>query len=222
MAPKSNAKILAPRIGAIDLEGLEDGDPDSLSAHERIDNERFEDADLSALELNGTTFSGCEFLNCAAHATDFRAASFVETRFFRLDAPVLQAPRARFRDVVIETSRIGSGDLYESRLESVHFVNCKMGYLNLRGAKLADLLFTNCTIDELDLAGADASRVAFSNSKTRSLMLGRASLNHVDLRGLEFREIAGLDGLRGVTVSSQQSLELAPVMAAEYGLKIED
>jgi len=78
-----------------------------------------------------------------------------------------------------------------------------------------------CDIDELDLAAAEASRVAFSHSKTRSLTLGRASLTHVDLRDLEIGEVAGLDGLRGATLSPLQSIELAPAMAAELGLKIE-
>lgn len=217
----AKAKTLPPRLDAIHLNGLEDGDPGSLGAHERSDGERFIDADLTALDLTGSLFSGCEFLSCTAHATDFRTASFIETRFHRLNAPVLQAPRARFRDVIVENSRIGSGELYEARLESVHFINCKIGYVNLRAAKLTDVLFTNCDIDELDLAAAEASRVAFSHSKTRSLTLGRASLTHVDLRGLEIGELAGLDGLRGATLSPLQSIELAPAMAAELGLKIE-
>lgn len=156
------------------------------------------------------------------HATELRGASFLDTRIARLNAPVLSAARSRWRDVELDASRVGSAELFESQLTSVHISNSKLGFVNLRGAKLDDVLFTNCTIDELDLGGASVSRVAFVDSQLRNLDVTRATLNSVDLRTLELRSITGLEGLRGATINSYQVAELAAVMAQNLGIRIED
>ena len=219
MAQKSGT--LAPRIGTLRLAHLVDGDSGQLQPHESYDGERYVAADLSGDALAGISFSECEFLDLSAHETDFRSASFSDTRFERLNAPIFSAPRSSFREVVVEGSRVGSAEFYEANWASVHFVNCKLGFVNLRGAELQDVLFTNCVIDELDLGGSRASRVSFVASQVNSLDLSRATLKSVDLRGLEMRQLTNLEGLRGATVSDAQITELAPLFAAHFGIVVE-
>ncbi|MGG7463003.1 pentapeptide repeat-containing protein [Plantibacter sp. YIM 135347] len=209
---------IAPRLDTIRLQDLLEGDPDTLEAHERYEGYRFDDADLSHRDLAGTTFAECELVNVTAHETELRASGFVETVFDRLNAPIFPAPRSRFRDVVIDQSRLGSAELYEADWQSVHIRNSKLGYVNLRGAKLQDVLFTDCTIDELDLGGATANRVAFIGTEVNSLDLTRATLTHTDLRGLELRRLTGLEGLKGATITEYQVAELAPLFAAHFGV----
>jgi len=142
--------------------------------------------------------------------------------FTRLNAPVFQAPRARFRDVTIDGSRIGSAELYESYLNSVRFAGSKLGFVNARGAQLIDVSFEGCTIDELDLAGATLTRVSFADTTVRSLRLGGARLTHVDLRGAEFAQIDGFESLRGATLSDYQVGSLAAAFARHLGVVVED
>ncbi|WP_026851551.1 pentapeptide repeat-containing protein [Glaciibacter superstes] len=213
---------IAPRIDPIRLIDLTDGDAGAIDAHGSRDGERFSGADVSGRDLAGVTFTECELLDLVAHETDFRSASFVDTRFERLNAPIFTASRSRFRDVELDGSRLGSAEFYDSTWESVHISNCKLGFVNLRGAVLRDVLFSNCTIDELDLGGATVQRVAFTDTAVRSLDVTRATLENVDLRGLDLCSITGLEGLRGATVNSFQVSELASLFATQLGIKVED
>lgn len=213
---------LSPKLDAIVLVDLTDGDPESLEARESYDGLRFVSADLSGRALAAASFSECEFLDLSANGCDLRSASFVETRVERLDAPTLTAPRSRFRDVVLQGSRIGSAEFYDVSWQSVHVSNCKLGFVNLRCAELRDVLFTDCTIDELDLGAATAHRVSFVNTTITSLDVTRARLEHVDLRGAELSSLTGIDGLRGATVNPYQVADLATMFARHFGITIED
>ncbi|PWB97682.1 pentapeptide repeat-containing protein [Salinibacterium hongtaonis] len=213
---------LAPRLTALRLAHITDGDPEALESHDNYEGERFASADLSERDLAGITFSECELVDLTAHSTELRGASILDTRIERLNAPVLSAARSRFRDVEITASRIGSAELFESDVRSVHFSHCKLGFVNLRGARLEDVLFTNCTIDELDLGGASVKRVAFVDTQLTGIDVTRATLADVDLRSLELRSITGLEGLRGATINSYQLAELASVLAANLGILVEE
>lgn len=216
------AGTTAPRLDAVRLLGLSDAEEDALEAHESIEGLRFSDLDLSHRDLSGITIAESSLVEITAHQTDFRAASFLDTRFERLNAPIFQAPRSRLRDVEIDGSRIGSADCYDANWQSVHVSNSKLGFVNLRGAVLQDVLFTNCSIDELDLADATATRVAFVDCTLNSLDVTRAKLTDVDLRALDLRRIAGLEHLRGATMTSFQVAELAAMFAEQFGIRIQD
>ena len=217
----ASSTTLPPRLDAIRLDQLVEGDPAGLDAHGSRDGERFTALDLSGRDLAGASFSECEFIDLAAHESNFRSARFVDTRFERLNSPIFRASRSRFRDVEIQGSRLGSAEFYDANWQSVHIHNCKLGFVNLRGAELGDVLFTNCTIEELDLGGAKAARVSFVGTDIRSLDVTQAKLEHADLRGAELWGILGLEGLRGATMNELQLAELARPFAEQFGIKIE-
>ncbi len=212
---------MPPRLDNIPLINLEDADLTALEAHESREGEHYEAADISEMDLSGVRFNECEFVDLSAHDTNLRAASLIEVKITRMNAPNLAAPRSRLRDVAIDGSRLGSAEFYEASWQGVHIKNSKIGFLNLRGAKLEDVLFTNCTIDEIDLGGASANRIAFVDTTAKTLDVTRSQLENADLRGLEMREILGLDGLRGATLNDYQIAEMAELFARQLGIIIE-
>ncbi|MGZ0212047.1 MAG: pentapeptide repeat-containing protein [Actinomycetales bacterium] len=212
----------APRCDELRLENLAIGDADALQAHESYSGERFEEADLSDRDLSGISFSECEFVDLEANEVVVRSATWVDTRFEKLNAPIFTAPRTNLRDVVFEGSRLGSAEFYETRWSSVRFAHCRIGYLNLRGAHLEDVLFTDCRIDELDLGAATANRVSFENTHINTLELTRSTLTNFDLRGIELRQLGGVEHLKGATLNSHQLIELAPLFARNVGIVIDD
>ena len=207
-----------PRIDAPDLGQMTDGDASGLVPEGRLAGQSFVGSELDGRRLAGVSFRECTFQDVSVDGADLRSAGFVDVAIERLNAPVFSAPRSQFRRVVVDGSRFGSAEVYESEWESVEFRNCKLGYVNLRGAELQDVLFTGCILDELDLGGAAAHRLAFADSRVRRLDLTAAKLKHVDLRGLELRELAGLEGLRGAAMTPFQISELAPLFAAHFGI----
>lgn len=216
-----SSTTLPPRIKRRRAGVRSPGDATDIGAEDRRHDERFEGGDLSYVDLSDVTFERCDVVGLSLHEADLRAATFSESRLERIDAPVLSAPRSVWHDVVLAGSRIGSAELYESGWRSVELVDCKLGYVNLRGASVRDVRFTRCTVDELDLTNAQATRVAFEDTSLEHLVLAGARLTHTDLRGASLRRVTNLDGLAGATVSTAQLVDLAPLLAAGLGIRVE-
>ena len=155
-------------------------------------------------------------------ALDWRApgASLVDVVLEQADLVSWSAVESQWRTVEIRQSRGGSLELYDSVLDSVHFVGCKLAFLNLRGAKLRDVAFTDCTIDELDLTRTSATRVAFEGSRIGRLESASATFTDVDLRGARLSDLASVEGLRGAIVTVDQLLDLAPLLASRLGIRV--
>ena len=125
-----------------------------------------------------------------------------------------------WRDVEVHASRIGSIDLSDATVRSVTFVGCKLGHVNLRAARVRDLGFRDCTVDVLDLGDAELERAAFPGSTVHTLEVPRATLRHVDLRGLEPRVVTAVEGLAGATIDDVQLALLAPSFAQHLGIRV--
>ncbi|MCE1174048.1 MAG: pentapeptide repeat-containing protein [Propionibacteriales bacterium] len=142
-------------------------------------------------------------------------------RLERLDVVALSAPNAGWTNSEFSGSRIGSIEAYDASLRQVSFTGCKLGYVNLRGAEVSDVAFTDCVIEDLDLSRAQASRVSLAGCRITRLELANSKLRDVDLRGATLGDVVTPDGLRGATVSTDQLLDLAPILAARLGLVVE-
>ncbi|WP_193612113.1 pentapeptide repeat-containing protein [Nocardioides lijunqiniae] len=221
MAKPRRASTQAPHLDPVHHGTLRPGTPDLLVDDADLEGLAFADLDVPLLSLGGASLDGCALTGVVAAEADWRSTQLRETTFERLNVPVMRAPRGVWRDVVLTGARLGSVEAYETAWQSVHFVGCKLSFVNLRGAELLDVAFTDCVVEELDLLSTSARRVAFRGTRIGRLNLQQARLEHVDLRGCELEELDGLDGLRGVTVSPAQLDLLAPLLARDKGLKVE-
>ena len=215
-------KHKAPRIPEVRLDHLEPGDPGDLERGARIDGQEFTGLETGQLDLSNATLMECSFADLAVEEADLRSTRLRDSVIARSRFGSLRGGRGDWRDVRVEGVRIGSAEMYENSWTSVHFVDCKLTYLNLRAAGLRDVAFTRCTIEELDLADAKAQSVAFAGTSVQVLDVQRAELSEVDLRGADLHRITGLSHLRGTTVTSVQLSQLAPLLAAEFGMTVDD
>ena len=211
-----------PVLAAPDLGRLRDGEADELTAGEMVEDLALVEADLSGGDLSALTLLSCRFSEVFANDTDLAAARLVDCRLERLSATYLHSPRSTWRTVELIDSRIGAWELYDADVESLLIENCRLGFTNLAGTTVRDLLIRATRIDELDLSGIDAQRVRFEDCQVGTLRLHGGSLSDVDLRGLEMRTVSGVGSLAGVTVSSGQLSELAPLLAQHLGLRVTD
>ena len=211
----------SPQIDRLDLGRLDDGDPADLRKSAHLEGVRFAALALPRLDLPGAEIIGARFGGLSADELDLKGARLSEVELDQVDVPVVLAARSRWRDVQV-TGRIGSMEAYEAELRSVHFVSCKLSFVNLRGAQLLDVAFTDCLIEELDLGQSKVRRVALAGSRIAHLDVQHAELHDFDLRGARFESIAGLRHLRGTTISPHQLALIAPLLASELGIRIED
>lgn len=220
--PSRQQQPARPVTDPVVLDDLTPGTVDDLVPGADLDGVEITDVRLDRVELRGARADGSRLDGLRADEADLRNLTLTEVVLSRMDVPVVQGVRTRWRDVEVRDARIGSGELYESSWQSVRFVGCKLGFVNLRGATLRDVVLTDCTVDELDLVQASATRVAFERTRVRRLDVQASTLHDVDLRGAELSELVGTDALRGTTITADQLAQLAPLLAANLGIDVTD
>lgn len=189
-----------------------DGDYDGLD---------FRDLSLAGQDGGGARFMDCALTMCALDETDLHRARFLDS--------VLTAPRgvgtnladATLRDTLVVDARLGGVQLHGAVLERVVIRGGKIDYLNLRSARLKDVVFESCVLVEPDFGGARLERVEFHDCALKQADLTSATLKDVDLRGATELDIArGVDRLSGAVIDMGQLMDLAPVLAAELGVRV--
>jgi uncharacterized protein YjbI with pentapeptide repeats len=193
-------------------EKLLDGDSHAGQLYER--------ADLSGLDLRHSTFSECAFVGCDLTDADLTGAHLVESDLTEIEATHLRASRSLWRHSTMARSRLGAVEAYEANFDGLVVADCKISYLNARSATWKDVLLQRCVIEELDLVGAKLTRVRFESCQIRSLELSRTSNTDVDLRGAELRQISGLAGLTGCTITPEQLYDLSGALAEHLGISV--
>jgi uncharacterized protein YjbI with pentapeptide repeats len=217
----AEARTRPPVIDAFRLDGLGEGDPTvDLVPGADLESVGYADLTPSRLDLAGARLDGVRLTRVHADEADLSGVRLSEVALEQVSLTVVRGARGQWRDVRVN-GRLGSVEAYESQWRSVHLSGCKLGFVNLRGAELVDVLFTDCLVEELDLVGAVANRVRFVGCRVGTLVVRGARFRDVDLRGADLETVAGLTELRGSTISPEQLVLLAPLLAEQLGLRVE-
>jgi uncharacterized protein YjbI with pentapeptide repeats len=219
--PSAPASVKPPQIGPLSFGDLVAGTSADLVRSADLESARYDDVVLSHLDLSGAVLDHVQVVGLSADEVDLKGARLSEVELDQVNLTVVRAARSQWRDVRV-TGRVGSFEAYEAQWRSVHFVGCKLSFVNLRGAELLDVAFTDCIIEELDLLSAVVRRVRLQDTRVGHLSVRDSQLQDFDLRGARLESIDGVLNLRGTTISPDQLQVLAPVMAESLGLSIED
>ncbi|MGW0766818.1 pentapeptide repeat-containing protein [Streptomyces sp. NPDC002676] len=211
--------VQRPELRLPPLEPWADGE---LEPDGDYDGLEFREADLAGQRGAGARFLDCALRDCAVDETGLRQARFLDTVLSGLRGVGTDLAEATFRDAELTDARLGGTQLHGAVLERVVVRGGKLDYLNLREARLKDVVFESCVLVEPDFAGARLERVEFVDCTLKEADFSGVTLTDVDLRGAASLEIArGLDRLSGAVISTGQLLDLAPVLAAELGIRVE-
>jgi uncharacterized protein YjbI with pentapeptide repeats len=210
----------APQLDELRLTGLADGDPADLTSDADLESVCFTDVVRPSLSLQHGRVMSCRFSGLAAEEADLRNARLAEVDLDQVSLPVVRAARGQWRDVRV-SGRLGSVEAYEANWRSVHFVGCKLSFVNLRGAELIDVGFTDCVIEELDLLDATLRRVRLADTRVANLNVRGGDFQDFDLRGASFDSVDDVMSLRGATLTPEQLALMAPLLAAGLGLRVE-
>ncbi|NED37416.1 pentapeptide repeat-containing protein [Streptomyces sp. SID8499] len=212
--PARRPEVRLPALEAYDGAGLApDGDYDGLE---------FRDSDLSGQDGAGARFMDCALRGCALDDASLRHARFLDSVLGGVRGVGTDLAEATLRDVELTDARLGGTQLHGAVLERVLIRGGKIDYLNLRTARLRDVVFEGCVLIEPDFGGARLERVEFVDCALKGVEFTGATLTDVDLRGAAALEIAGgAERLAGAVISTGQLLDLAPVLAARLGIRVE-
>lgn len=114
----------------------------------------------------------------------------------------LQLPEGNFSSVIIQSSRANLTNFRNARFEACAFIDCDLSEADFGGATLTNVLFEKCMLDTID----------FSNCKMKNVQFKSCSL----------ATIKGTNGLAGATISDQNLIEIAPLLASELKISIEE
>jgi uncharacterized protein YjbI with pentapeptide repeats len=167
-----------------------------------IDEATLEKVLLTEAKLERLSLSDAELKAC-----DLSAASCSESSLIR---------------VHVIGGRMTGIDLSRSTIKDVIFEGCKLDLANFRFTKLTRVQFIDCMMTETDFQAAELNEVEFQNSHLEKVEFGQCRIKGVDARTSQLFDIRGWQSLKGLKIDSTQLVAIAPQLAAELGLIIDD
>ncbi|WP_202437378.1 pentapeptide repeat-containing protein [Streptomyces sp. SID5910] len=215
------AAVRAARRPEVRLPALEPYGGGGLEPDGDYDGLEFLDTDFAGQDGAGARFMDCALRGCALDETSLPRARLLDSVLTGVRGVGTDLAEATLRDVELVDARLGGTQLHGAVLERVLIRGGKIDYLNLRRSRLKDVVFEGCVLVEPDFGGARLERVAFVDCALKDADLSAATLTDVDLRGAAPLELSrGVDRLAGSVISPAQLLDLAPVLAAELGVRV--
>ncbi len=202
--------MLTPFVGGV-LEARGD--------HEAVD---LAGLDLSGQRADAPGFLQCRFVRCRMDELALPRARISECLLRECGGTRVDLTGSVVRDTLIEDGRIGVLGAAGATWSSVRLRGGKVDLVDLSVGRHGDLAFEGCTLGVLDLTGSQVRTVRFEACEVGELVLDDARLADVDLTGATLRVVRGIGQLRGVTVSREQLVDIAPLLAAHVGLAIRD
>jgi len=141
---------------------------------------------------------------------DFKVCNFTASKF----------PESSWHRVSIDGARCSGLQITNGLLKNVDFRNCKLEMVNFRFSRLENVAFEDCVINDVDFYDAQLKNVEFVNCTINKVTFASARMMSVDISKSSIEGINGVNSLRGVTMSYDQLMQIAPAFALEAGIKI--
>jgi uncharacterized protein YjbI with pentapeptide repeats len=190
------------------------------------------DADLEQIVLSNADASGLQAKSLNIDEAVLEKVLFVEAALEKLsltdtllkncDLSATNCANSSLVRTHITGGRITGADFSHGVLKDVVFEDCKLDIANFRFAKLTRVHFLHCEMVETDFLGTELQDVVFQDCHIEKVEFHNAKIKHVDARTSQLLNIRGWQSLKGMTVDSTQLITIAPQLAAELGLIIED
>jgi uncharacterized protein YjbI with pentapeptide repeats len=143
-----------------------------------------------------------------------------DSQIARLEGAALQAYRTNFLRVMVADCRLTGAEFAEGEFTDCVFRNVKLDEAGLRFAQFTRVRFENCMLRAADFSNARLNHVTFSGCDLAAANFGSAKCTNVDVSGEDLSQVKGILGFKGATISTEQLMLLAPLMANELGFRV--
>lgn len=179
-------------------------------------------APANSLRLKSAVLQNTKLVKCSLVQTIVEKLQLQDCVIESCNLTAGHFAEASWHVVNLINTRASGMQLQNSLLKHVIFKNCKLDVVNLRFAKLENVVFESCVVTDLDLYKSQLKNVQFIDCDLIGLEFSEAHLQNVDLTRSRLVSIKGLRGLKGATISSEQLMQLAPALAQEIGLLVQE
>lgn len=181
-----------------------------------------ENGDAPGLKLKSAVLQGCKFVKCNLAHSKIDRLQLRDCLLNNCDLTAGVFADSSWHAVEVSKTRCSGIQLQKGLLKNVWFKNSKLDVANFRFAKLEQVVFESCVITEADFYSATLKNVRFIDCDFEDVEFSEATLQHVDLTESRILSVKGLRGLKGATINQEQLVQLAPSMAQEIGIIIQD
>lgn len=195
---------------------------DKLVSHETYESVRLENDDAFGLNFIKLGFDEATFQKVLFVGSKLDHISLMDTEFSRCDLSAAKCVEASVIRTRFVGGRMTGVDFSRSALKDVIFENCKLDMANFRFAKLTNVQFVDCMMYETDFQQAMLTDVEFVSSDLEKVEFGQCRLKNVDARTSQLYDTRGWQSLRGLTIDSTQLIQIAPELAAEFGISVKE
>lgn len=195
---------------------------DALQAETSLERISLKGADIAALAAKNVSLDEALLERVIFSESNLEKFSLCDAELVACELSAAQCPDASWIRVRIKGGRLTGIDLSHSTLKNVTFEGCKLDMANFRYAKLTRVQFIDCVMTEVDFQAAELNRITYQSCELDGAEFAHCSVADVDARTSRLIDIRGWRYLRGMTIDSMQLASVAPQLALELGLKIED
>ncbi len=181
----------------------------------------FDGLDLSGQDGRESRFVECALTGCTLDETRLDESHLVETTITAARGTTVHLRDGSWRQVTWTDCRLGALLATGARLDGVTVRGGKIDFLALAGATVHELRLEGVWIGELGLGGATVRRLTLVGCRVDRIDAAGATLRECDLRGGEIAVVDGIAGLAGATISEDQAVTLAPLLAAALRIRVQ-
>ena len=180
-----------------------------------VENDSFAGMSTKHLSITESSVIKSDFSHIAVEHLDildseFKGCNFTASKFANSSWHVAMIDGARCSGMLVSSSVF----------KNVTFKNSKLELVNFRFSRFENILFDGCIIDDADFYNATLKNVEFINCTINSITFANARMSTVDISKSHIEAIKGVSSLKGVTISYDQLMQLAPSLAQEAGIKV--
>jgi uncharacterized protein YjbI with pentapeptide repeats len=140
----------------------------------------------------------------------------------RIEGAALGTYKANLFRVGMTDCRFTGAEFAESYIEDCLFRNVKFDGTGFRFAAFKRVRFEQCIVRGADFSNAKLAHVTFSGCDFEATNFTSATCNLVDISSEDILQVKGLLGLKGATISAEQLIQLAPLLASELGFEVKE
>lgn len=169
---------------------------------------QFDEIGGREMEIVGTSFT-----QSRAHSVEF-----VDSRLVDCDLANVAWNKWSLERVELRGCRLTGAVFSEAALNDVVFVDCQIGLASLRFARLSHVRFDNCHLVEADFQASRLLGCIFQRCDMSAVQFSQAEFERSGFRDCQLRGLAGLEFLKGTSLTWSDLMELAPAMAKHLGI----
>lgn len=194
----------------------------SIVSEATIEQTMLQGMDMSLFTAKNLSFDECILEKVLFMEAKLEKLGFLDCELKACDMSAAYCASASLMRTRIVGGRLTGIDFSRSTLKDVVFQNCKLDMANFRYAKLTRVRFADCILTDTDFLAAELSHVTFEASQLDKTAFSGGKIDDVDFRSSQLVDVRGWQYLKGATIDAEQLVAIAPQLAVEMGLKVQD